>query len=170
MNSNEIEAKLEKDNQTIKTQIENLQNTIKKLKQDMFNNNDSKINLSTSNINSSNVSMTSLVNNNNLNKNIIEPQMNPKIENNNINMNNNKNLGMKFSFNSYMFEQNQNYDSKAFDEKLSQMVKKNNNENSIDENNNNNIFNSKEDNYDNNEGKINFIRSGCFYNSNGDNL
>ena len=46
MNTNEIEAKLEKDNQTIKNQIENLQNTIKKLKQDMFNNNnDSKINL-----------------------------------------------------------------------------------------------------------------------------
>ena len=31
MNTNEIEAKLEKDNQTIKNQIENLQNTIKKL-------------------------------------------------------------------------------------------------------------------------------------------
>ena len=156
MNTNEIEAKLEKDNQTIKNQIENLQNTIKKLKQDMFNNNDSKINLSTSNINSSNVSITSLTNNLNPNKIIKDQQpMNPKIENennnnNNIN-NNNKNLGMKFSFNSYMFEQNQPiknemdkiYDSKAFNEKLEMMIQKNNTEN----NNiyfNNNVINFKE--------------------------
>ena len=45
---------------------------------------------------------------------------------------------MKFSFNSYMFEQNKknennnnnnNFDSKAFDAKLSLMIKKNNSEN-----------------------------------------
>ena len=163
MNTNEIEAKLEKDNLTIKTQIENLQNTIKKLKQDMFNANDSKINLSTSNVNSSNISITSLSNT------IKEPQNN---NNNNKIDADNKNLGMKFSFNSYMFEQNQPiknemdkiYDSKAFNEKLEMMIQKNNTEN----NNiyfNNNVINFKEENYDN-ENKMNFIRSRCFYNEN----
>ena len=52
MNSNVIEEKLEQDNKTIKDQIANLQNTIKKLKQDILNTNDSKINISNSNINS----------------------------------------------------------------------------------------------------------------------
>ena len=83
---------------------------------------------------------------------------------------------MKFSFNSYMFEQNKNYtdknsDNKAFDEKLTLMIKKNKIENennkstspfNINSSNNNNF---KEENFDN-EGDMNFIRSGCFYDEN----
>ena len=42
MNTNEIEEKLERDNLTIKEQILNLQNTIKKLKKDMLSSKGSK--------------------------------------------------------------------------------------------------------------------------------
>ena len=42
MNSNDIEEKLERDNLTIKEQILNLQNTIKKLKKDMLSSKESK--------------------------------------------------------------------------------------------------------------------------------
>ena len=49
MNSNEIEEKITKDNISIKNQIADLQNTIKKLKQDMFNNSsDPKLNITSS--------------------------------------------------------------------------------------------------------------------------
>jgi serine/threonine protein phosphatase PrpC len=83
MNNNEIEEKLEKDNQNIKEQISNLQNTIKKLKQDMFNTNDSKINLSNINTSSNDImSITSLSNtNNNINRETILPSHNIKTNN-----------------------------------------------------------------------------------------
>ena len=181
MNKYETEEKSEKDNQTIKDQIAYLQNTIKKLKQDMHNPNDSKINISTSNKNFSNeiLSINSLSNTNtNTYSNTINNTNKKKEQiNNNININDiNKNLGMKFSFNSYMFEQNKNdtnknYDNKAFDEKLVLMIKRNKDENennkstspyNINSSNNNNFI---EENFDS-EGNMNFIRSGCFYDEN----
>ncbi len=179
MNTNEIEEKLEKDNQNIKDQIANLQNTIKKLKQDMLNNaNDSKINISNSNTNSSlneMISLTSLSNTNTISNNNTKEKQNNKMEIDN------KNLGMKFSFNSYMFEQNKNqkmendnnFDSKAFDEKLALMIKNNSKNEKLSEFNNNII---KNDNYkeiyninNDNEENMNFIRSGCFYSDNNEN-
>jgi len=176
MNKLGIEEKLEKDNQTIKDQIANLQNTIKQLKKDMHNTNDSKINKSTFNINSSNeiLSTTSLSNTNTYSNTINNTNKKKEQINSNIN-DNNKNLGMKFSFNSYMFEQNKintekKYDNKAFDEKLELMIKKNKDENEKNKNispfnNNSNTNNYKEENYDN-EGEMNFIRSGCSYDEN----
>ena len=92
MNSNEIEKKLERDNLTIKEQILNLQNTIKKLKQDMLSSKESKQSKE------DDKKFQKVISNTHENDNIIEDENEREKE---------RQLELKFSFNK-TFQQNKN--------------------------------------------------------------
>jgi hypothetical protein len=106
MNSNDIEEKLERDNLTIKEQILNLQNTIKKLKKDMLSSKESKQFQEDEN------KYQNIITNSNINSNtnkIIDDENEKEKE---------RERQLKFSFNNRMFQQenknNMNEDNNNF--------------------------------------------------------
>ena len=163
MNSNEIEKKLERDNLTIKEQILNLQNTIKKLKQDMLSSKESK------QYKEDDKKFQKVISNTHENDNIIEDENEREKE---------RQLELKFSFNK-TFQQNKNkYENNYINEneiekeeignsnyRNSNYSYKDNNED-IYEKPNNNKYNNEDykgtfghENNNNNRNKLNNIQN-----------